>query len=337
MQINRILLVGLGSIGQRHLRLLRDILPGARIGVLRHRAVSKVPQFADFVFSTMEEALDFAPQIAVISNPASCHIGSAIPLAQAGVHLLIEKPLAVSVAGVVNLLEECKRNNVILAVGYNLRFSPSLQKFKSLIDEDIIGRIWSVRSEAGQYLPSWRPESDYRVSVSAQSLLGGGVLLELSHELDYLGWIFGNVDWVQATLSHQSELEIDVEDTAHILMGFTPAEMGAQLIATVDLDFIRQDTVRACTVIGEFGSLTWNGIEGSVKLWKVNAQGWQELYRHQPTRDQMYIDELEDFLSSVESNTQPKVAGYDGLKVLQIVDAVRYSSNSNASRTQVAS
>jgi predicted dehydrogenase len=337
VKINRILIVGLGSIGKRHLRLLRSILPEAQIGVLRHKTINQVPEFANFVFSRMDEALAFAPQIAVISNPASLHIDSAIPLVQAGVHLLIEKPLSTSVAGVLNLLEECKRNNVILAVGYNLRFSPSLLKFKSLIDDGIIGRIWSVRSEAGQYLPSWRPESDYRYSVSAQSSMGGGVLLELSHELDYLRWIFGDVDWVQAMLFKQSDLEVDVEDSAHILMGFIPQKMGEKIVATVDLDFIRQDAVRTCNAIGEFGSLTWNGLDGSVKLWKINAADWQELYRHQPNRDQMYMSELDDFISNVRSNTQPRVTGNDGLKVLQIVDAVRYSSDSNASRTQVAS
>jgi predicted dehydrogenase len=133
------------------------------------------------------------------------------------------------------------------------------------------------------------------------------------------------------------DLEVDVEDSAHILMGFTPQKMGEKIVATVDLDFIRQDAVRTCNAIGEFGSLTWNGLDGSVKLWKINAADWQELYRHQPNRDQMYISELDDFISNVRSNTQPRVTGNDGLKVLQIVDAVRYSSDSNASRTQVAS
>lgn len=336
MKINRILIVGLGSIGERHLRLLRGILPEAQIGVLRHRPVNDVPKFANLVFSTMKEALQFAPQIAVISNPASCHIGSGTPLAQAGTHLLIEKPLAVSVVGVLNLLEECKRNNVNLAVGYNLRFLPSLQKFKSLIDQGVIGRIWSVRSEAGQYLPSWRPESDYRLSVSAQSSLGGGVLLELSHELDYLSWIFGDVDWVQAVLSKQSDLKIDVEDTAHMFIGFKSAEVSRQIIARVDLDFIRQDPVRACTAIGEFGSLNWDGVDGSIKILKKNTINWHEVYRYQPSRDQTYVSELEDFISNVKSHTLPKVSGNDGLKVLQIIDAARASSNSNGSRIQVA-
>ena len=82
--------------------------------------------------------------------------------------------------------------------------------------------IRRLRCEIGQYLPLWRPGSDYRLGVSANRALGGGVLLELSHELDYLRWIFGDVDWVQASLERQSALEIDVEDTAHLLLSFMP-------------------------------------------------------------------------------------------------------------------
>ena len=104
-----------------------------------------------------------------------------------------------------------KKAKTVLAIGYNLRFLSSLQKFKSILDDKIIGDVWSVRSEVGQFLPSWRPNSDYRKGVSAQYALGGGVLLELSHDIDYLRWIFGEVAWVQAVLAQQSDLEIDVE------------------------------------------------------------------------------------------------------------------------------
>ena len=80
---------------------------------------------------------------------------------------------------------------------YNLRFLPSLQAYRERIQFGVIGKVLSVRCEIGQYLPSWRPGSDYRQAVSASRALGGGALLELSHEIDYLRWIFGEVAWVQ--------------------------------------------------------------------------------------------------------------------------------------------
>tara|TARA_B110001450_G_scaffold256772_2_gene288627 strand:+ start:3201 stop:4229 length:1029 start_codon:yes stop_codon:yes gene_type:complete len=324
--INRILIVGLGSIGKRHLRVARELLPQAEIAVLRHKVDLVIPKGADHIFSTEAEALHFAPTLAVIASPATFHISTAIWLAAAGVHLLIEKPLSATSDGVTDLIEVCGKTNTVLAIGYNLRFLQSMQKFKTMIDSHVIGSIWSVRSEIGQYLPSWRPDSDYRQGVSAQHVLGGGALLELSHEIDYLRWIFGEVDWVQAILSKQSDLEIDVEDTAHLLLGFGADGAERPLIASVNLDFIRQDTIRLCTAIGKLGSLRWNGIAGTVELWKSGAQGWQETYKHQSARDDSYTAEWKNFISCIEQDFKPFVTGLDGLKVLEIIEASRLSA-----------
>ena len=107
-----------------------------------------------------------------------------------------------------------------LMVGYNLRYMKSLIKFREILSKKKIGKILSVRSEVGSYLPSWRKDTDYKKSVSAKKKLGGGVLLELSHDIDYLFWLFGKVEWVSATIYKQSNLKIDTEDTAIITLGF---------------------------------------------------------------------------------------------------------------------
>jgi predicted dehydrogenase len=330
MTINRILIVGLGSIGKRHLRLARELLPDSKIAVLRHKVELTIPEGADYIFSTMAEAVDFLPQLAVISNPANFHLSAAIPLVETGVHLLIEKPLSSSIKGTAELLDACQKTNTILAIGYNLRFLLSLQKFKSLLDDKTIGDVWSVRSEIGQFLPSWRPNSDYRQGVSAQHALGGGALLELSHDIDYLLWIFGEIEWVQAVLTQQSDLEIDVEDSAHLIFGFVVRGRQNPIVATVNLDFIRQDTTRLCTVIGKLGSLRWNGIEGTVELWTSVTQGWKEVYKHQATRDQSYLAEWSNVINSIEQGVPPLITGEDGLKVLQIVEAARLANKTNS-------
>lgn len=324
--INRILIVGLGSIGKRHLRLARKLLPQAEIAVFRHKIDLVVPEGADHIFSNMSEILVFAPKLAVIASPATFHLSTAMQLAEAGVHLLIEKPLSATSEGVKELLETCEKVNTVLAIGYNLRFLQSLQKFKTMLDSQVIGSVWSVRSEIGQYLPSWRPDSDYRKGVSAQYVLGGGVLLELSHEIDYLRWIFGEVDWVQAILTQQSDLEIDVEDTAHLLLGFDAHGTERRLLASVNLDFIRQDATRLCTAIGKLGSLRWNGITGTVELWKLGDKSWEEVFKHQPSRDESYTAEWQNVISCVEHGTKPLITGIDGLKVLEVIEALRLSA-----------
>jgi len=326
--IDRVLIVGHGSIGKRHLRLARELLPGADIRVLRHRECVSVPEYANGCFLNLSEAITFEPHIAVIANPATHHIGVAQPLAAAGAHLLIEKPLSVSVNGLSELVTTCGGRNTILLTGYNLRFLPSLQKFRDLINEKLIGKVLSVRCEIGQYLPSWRPETDYRTSVSARKELGGGALLELSHELDYLRWLFGEVDWVKATLSRQSTLEIDVEDTAHLTLGFAKAADGTQLIGTLNMDFIRHDHVRTCCVIGETGSLRWNGLSGVIEQFDQGAAGWRVIYRHQHGRDDSYLAEWQHFLGCVQGKKIPIITGEDGLRVLKIIEAARNAADS---------
>lgn len=326
--INRILIVGLGSIGKRHLCLARELLPNADIQVLRHQKCDSIPEHANGCFSSLERAVNFAPQIAVIASPATHHVAVAQALAEVGVHLLIEKPLSATSDGVLQLLETCREQKIVLLTGYNLRFLSSLQQFRNLLGESVIGRVLSVRCEIGQYLPSWRPDSDYRHGVSARQELGGGALLELSHELDYLRWIFGDVEWVKATLSLQSSLEIDVEDTAHLTLGFASAPNGNKLIGTVNLDFIRHDTTRLCTAIGEKGSLRWNGLTGVVELFEAGAKEWREIFRHQHQRDDSYLSEWHNFINCVSEHKTPLITGEDGLKVLQIIEAARKSSDS---------
>jgi len=145
----------------------------------------------DHCVTSLDDALRFHPQAAVIANPASHHLDLAMPLAQAGVHLLVEKPVSSSTHRVSELIEVCRVRGITLMTGYNLRFLPSLKRFRELLEEKRVGRVLSVRAEIGQFLPSWRPGFDYRQSVSARATLGGGVLLELSHEIDYLRWLFG--------------------------------------------------------------------------------------------------------------------------------------------------
>lgn len=326
MLINRILIVGLGSIGKRHLRLARELLPNADIRVLRHQECTSIPEHANGCFASLEQAIAFAPQIAVISSPATYHMSAALPLAQAGVHLLVEKPLSASLEGIPYLLETCREQKIALLTGYNLRFLPSLQRFRELLKENIVGRVLSVRCEIGQYLPSWRPDVDYRQSVSARKDLGGGALLELSHEIDYLRWIFGDVAWVNATLSRQSDLEIDVEDTAHLILGFSPAVDGHRLIGTVSLDLVRHDSTRICTAIGENGSLRWNGLTGLVEKFEAGAKEWCELFRHQHQRDDSYLAEWKYFLECIAEGVPVFPAGDDGLAVLQIIEAACQSS-----------
>jgi len=327
MIIERILIVGLGSMGKVHLRLARELLPNANICVLRHHECKESLEYANACFSSLEEALVFAPQVAVIANPSTFHMQVAIPLAQVGAHLLVEKPLSVSSTNVEKLISTINSKGTVLAIGYNLRFLPSLKLFRDhLKNRELIGKIYSVRCETGQYLPSWRNNTDYRNGVSARHKLGGGVLLELSHEIDYIRWIFGEIDWISAVLVKQSDLEIDVEDSAHLILGIKENSENSKFIANINLDFIRHDTTRLCTVIGEKGSLRWNGITRVVEHYKVNSKKWEILFKDESQQYDSYRLEWQHFLSCINNKAKPLITGEDGFKVIQIIEAARLAA-----------
>jgi predicted dehydrogenase len=327
--LERVLVVGYGSIGKRHLRVARSLLPHAEIRVLRHSACDSVPEHANGCFSRIEDALRFSPQLAVVASPAPFHLDAALPLAEGGAHLLVEKPLSIDVRGIPRLIELCERKNLVLMTGYNLRFLPSLVRFRELVQaRHLTGEVLSVRCEIGQYLPSWRPDTDYRQGVSARKDLGGGALLELSHEIDYLRWIFGEIDWVKASMLRQSGLEIDVEDTVHLTLGFQGAADGRQLVACVNMDLVRHDTTRTCVAIGAEGSLRWNGLSGEVDLYRRGASAWQAVFSHPHQRDESYIAEWRHMLGMIETRTErvPLVSGQDGLRAMHVLEAARRSS-----------
>ncbi len=336
MLIERLLIVGHGSIGQRHLRIARELLPGADIRVLRHQPCESIPEYADGCMSRLDDALAFAPQAAVIASPSSFHMHTAQPLAEASVHLLVEKPLAASLEGIGELMAASAANRIVLMTAYNLRFLPSLQTYRQKIQSGLIGKLLSVRCEIGQYLPSWRPGSDYRQGVSASRALGGGALLELSHEIDYLRWIFGEVVWVHASLSKQSNLEINVEDTAHLILGFETDAEGRKLIANLNMDIVRHDTTRQCLAIGEYGSLRWNGLTGVVELFPAGGTAWERVFEHMPLCDESYTAEWQHFIACIHDGVAPLISGQDGLAALKIIEAARRSAAVNEATPVVA-
>ncbi len=321
--IERALIVGYGSIGARHLRLLRAALPKADIRVLRRSDTGLSIPNASGCFDRVTTACDFAPQVAILANPAPFHLELATALAGVGTHLLVEKPLSDTLEGVDELCTLCAARGLVLQVGYNLRFLDSLQRFRADLAAGRIGPILSVRCEIGQHLPGWRPDVDYRQTVSAQRALGGGVLLELSHELDMLRWVFGRVAWVSAWTGQSKTLEIDVEDCALVHLGFA-----AGPVAQLGMDFFRRDTTRTCTAIGAKGTLRWDAVAATVAHFDPEIGVWAALHTSTPARDDSYRAQIEAFLQAVAAQTPSTVAaqGADGAAVMRIIAAIHASA-----------
>lgn len=320
----RALIVGLGSMGRRHLSNLKQIDPGALVTAWRHSreigAADVAP--ADRTVFGFDEALETRPRFALITGPASVHVEQALALADRDVHLLIEKPLSNRLDGVDMLIDRCRQRNVSLLVGYNFRFYQPLQAMKRALEDGRIGRVLSVRAEVAQYLPDWRP-GDYRRTVTAQSRLGGGVLLELSHEIDYVRWLVGEIADVSARVGRLSDLETDVEDVAEVVLTF---ENGA--IGSIHLDMVQRSPVRVCRVVGSEGTLLWDGMRHEVQWFCARTGCWTDLVAASDVnRNEMYMAELRHFLDCVEGVASPLVNGEDGRRVLEVILAARQSSD----------
>lgn len=322
---DRFLIVSLGAIGTRHLQNLRILRPNSEIGVLRLSAykADELPLGVNAQFFNLDDAVAFSPLAVFICSPATLHLDIARIFVEHSIPTFIEKPFADKLFGLVELIKNAELKKTPLMIGYNLRFLPSLVKVRRLIHSGAIGNVLGIRAEVGQFLPDWRPGTCYKNSVSASKKLGGGVLLELSHEIDYVYWIFGMPTWVTATCAKYSGLNIDVEDMASICLEYG----NPKRLASIHMDFIQRSASRSCKFIGESGTLIWDGVANTIDLYQAKSGKWlQTNMSENLDRNTMYLSELSHFLDCVEGNQKPTVDGQQGLDVLRIIEAAKKSA-----------
>ena len=266
----------------------------------------------------VKDAIEAGIQAAVIATPAVHHIQQAIELMGNGIHVLIEKPLSHSLDNLDELLRVKQNSKVVCLVGYCLRYNSGALKFHNMLNNKKIGQILHVQVNCGSYLPHWRPDQDYRQSVSAIKELGGGVLLELSHELDYIRWFFGEMKSVSANIQNSGTLDIDVEDSVDMIF---ESEQGYSV--SVHLDFNTRNTRRKCTARCSNGNLTWDAVENKV-IWQP-ADVIEEVESYQNDRNYVYKEQLKHFFSCIEKGEQPSVSIHDGAIILNMIEFAKKS------------
>ena len=319
--LNCLAIVGLGSIGRRHLRLISEIRPDIKIIVVRsgHGSACDEEKMAVKITDSIGDAIKEGIQAAIISSPATLHLKQSLELAKNGIHLLIEKPISHTSDRVKELLKIVNENRITTMIGYVLRYDLGAMKFKNWLDNKVKGKILHARIECGSYLPDWRPDQDYRKTVSALSELGGGVLLELSHEIDYLYWFFGKPKDVQAQIRNSGTLDINVEDQVDLLM---TSEQGYCI--SVQIDFNRRHVERKCKVLTTEGELIWDAVNKNVTWKGVNKEQFK--YEYNNERNSIYRKQLEVFFDCIENDNDPIVTVKDGINVISLIDAVRNAS-----------
>jgi YrbI family 3-deoxy-D-manno-octulosonate 8-phosphate phosphatase len=322
----KFLIAGLGSIGRRHLRNLTAL--GEQDILLYRTRRSTLPDddLAAFPVETdLEAALANSPDAVIVANPTSLHLEIAILAAQAGCHILLEKPVSHNFDRLPELQSAVEKSGARILVGYQFRFHPMLQKVSTLLAGSAIGRPLSARTHWGEYLPGWHPWEDYRQSYSGRAELGGGVILTLSHPLDYLRWLFGDVESLWAFTSRQSEFGLDVEDNAEIGLKFKSG-----MLATVHLDYHQRPPAHHLEIIGTEGTLRWDNTSNQVHLFHA-SQTKDAGHGSIPTieeeiiaspqefeRNDLFMAEMRHFLDIVRTGRQPTCSLEDGVQALRL-------------------
>jgi predicted dehydrogenase len=320
----KILIVGFGSIGRRHFRNLLHL--GVHDFVFLRSGRSTLPddEIADFPVETnIKSALAHQPDAVVISTPTALHLDVAIPAAENGCHLFIEKPISHTMDRVDLLEKIVDQNHIRVLVGFHYRFHPGLQKVKDLITDQIVGRSLSVRVHWGEYLPNWHPWEDYRTGYSARSDLGGGVILTLCHPLDYLRWMLGEVEAVWAFSDQLSDLALKVEDTAEIGLRFQN-----RVVGSVHLDYSQRPSSHRLEIIGTHGTIQWENTKNSIRYFSVEADSWIEEATAKPIeRNDIFLEEMRHFLAVIQGKEQSICSLQDGTSALQLALAAHQSSS----------
>jgi predicted dehydrogenase len=202
-----------------------------------------------------------------------------------------------------------------------LHYDLGLQKVKELLQSNSVGKIISVNAQVGQYLPDWRPHEDYSKGMSAKKETGGGVMLDLVHEFDYLYWLLGNVKTVASFNKNSGALHIETEDVAEVLLQF---ENG--IIGTIHLDYLQKKLIRNCLFTGSEGSIYWD-LAASKVSWILKDKSEQEFDYKGFERNQRFINIMKDFLAN--RSNQFTTNYQQGLQSLKMVLAAKYSSAQN--------
>ena len=316
--------MGYGSIGKRHVNNLL-LIPDIEIIICTHRHdMDNELKNKCKIIESLDECINEKPIAAIISNVTSLHIQTALKLASAGLHLFIEKPLSNNLENMEKLSDIVCGKKLVTFMGFNLRFHECIKKIKELLENNTIGKIISVNAESGSYLPDWHPYEDYRDSYASKENLGGGVVLTCIHEIDYLHWFFGEIKELFAMTGKFSDLKIEVDDLASVIMKFSN-----NIIAELHLDFFQKPDFRCCKIIGTNGTIYWDSKDNIVKVYDIKIKKWiEKINIINYERNNMYVDEMKYFLDCVNKNKNTNNDIKDGISTLKIALDIIESSKS---------
>ena len=314
----KFLVCGLGSIGLRHLRNLKAL--GYTDIIIYSSGKSVMPGVKEEIegfeiYDSLAVALKQKPDVCMITNPTSLHVSVAMMAASAGCHLYIEKPLSNTLEQLDQLQEIVNNKNIITFITYQFRFHPHIKLLKNIFSDkqNKYGAALYVTTEWSEYLPDWHPWEDYKQGYSARKDLGGGVLLTQIHPMNYLSYIFGEIEKVHINKIATRSLNIEVDDIADLMLNFTNGMSGH-----VHIDFLQKPRVHAMKVITSKGRFEWN-YHKNILLF-VDNDGIEEVFKNDNfDRNDMFVDMLKDYIDCIVLKKRSKFNLDEAIKELEFL------------------
>lgn len=293
--MKRVLVVGCGSIGRRHAVNASRFAQVSVTDIDAAKAAAIAAEIGGSAWQSLEQGLAERPDAVVVAVPHRHHLPVARAALAATNQLLIEKPLAASLDGIAEFLREAEQAGRRVRVVCNMRFHPAISALRRALP--LVGQPRFAQAQYGNYLPDMRPGADYRTLYCASLEAGGGVILDAIHEIDYLAWLFGAVERVTAEAAKLSDLDIDVEDYASIVLTHAGG-----VRSEIHLDYLQRTKRRGCVIAGSEGTLIWSS-EGKaperclVRFRAAGASEWQTIL-DEPDLDTAapYVDLMQRFL-----------------------------------------
>jgi predicted dehydrogenase len=318
------LIAGLGSVGRRHLRNLVALGETDIVLYRTHKATLPDDKLAGYPVETdLAEALKkHKPDAVIVSNPTSLHLDVAIPAAETGCAILLEKPISGSMERVEDLQNIVRKTGSKVLTAFQFRFHPGMVKTKELIQNGEIGRVVSASVHFGEYLPAWHPWEDYRTGYAARSDMGGGVVATQCHSLDYLPWLVGKrVESVWGFAAKLSDLEVSADDTSKIGLRFEGGALGS-----LHLDYNQQPPEHEFRIIGTNGTIKWNLADGAARIYRTGKKDWDVYPLPEGwERNAMFQEQTRHFVDIVKGNVEPSCTLNDGVQVQRIIASVHES------------
>lgn len=322
------LIMGCGSIGERHIINLKAILPDTRIDVFdpRHERLATVSKKYS-INPVQHTEIDLrAYDCVFICTPPVSHIELAKRALNSGSNVLIEKPLSYNLEGIEGLQNLVQSKRLLAFVAYNFRFNKGIHMIRQMIKDLKFGKILHVSAYFGQYLPEWRPLQDYKESYSAVRDLGGGIIHDASHEIDYMTWLFGIPVYVESQFSFTDILSSDAEAMADILLKFNK-----NILGYIHLDFVRREYRRTLELLCENGLIQWSLSDATIRTFDVSSKSWNTIRLEEAIND-MYIEEIRHVIGCIKSKSNSEIIDLEnGILTLKLSDLV-YKSESLGQR-----